>query len=136
MGKKNFNVNSHTGLPVGLILDYSENNLNFVCSGVFLTASEELRYRFFLEGFDAHWSPLTKSNFANYSNIPPGKYVFKVQATANGYDYTMPVTLSFEIKAPFYKTIWAYIFISLPQPLRCSSGIVTVHEHLELQKKF
>lgn len=108
--KKNFNVNSHTGLPVDLILDYSENNLNFVCSGVFLTAPEELRYRYFLDGFDEHWSPLTKSNFANYSNIPPGKYVFKVQATANGYDYTMPVTLSFEIKAPFYKTIWAYLF--------------------------
>lgn len=107
--KKNFNVNSHTGLPVDMILDYSENNLNFVCSGVFLTAPEELRYRYFLEGFDDHWSPLTKSNFANYSNIPPGKYVFKVQATANGYDYTMPVTLSFEIKAPFYKTIWAYL---------------------------
>lgn len=108
--KKNFSVNSHTGLPVDLILDYAENNLNFICSGVFLTAPEELRYRYFLEGFDDHWSPLTKSNFANYSNIPPGKYTFKVQATANGYDYTMPVTFSFEIKAPYYKTIWAYLF--------------------------
>ena len=108
--KKNFNVNSHTGLPTDLILNYNENNLNFVCTGVFLTAPDELRYRYFLEGFDDHWSPLTKSNFANYSNIPPGKYVFKVQATANGYDYTMPVTLIFEIKAPFYKTIWAYLF--------------------------
>lgn len=108
--KKNFSVNSHTGLPIDLILDYAENNLNFICSGVFLTAPEELRYRYFLEGFDDHWSPLTKSNFANYSNIPPGKYTFKVQATANGYDYTMPVTFSFEIKAPYYKTIWAYLF--------------------------
>ncbi|MEN9332184.1 MAG: hypothetical protein RLZZ94_1274, partial [Bacteroidota bacterium] len=108
--KKNFSVNSHTGLPVDLVLDYAENNLNFICSGVFLTAPEELRYRYFLEGFDDHWSPLTKSNFANYSNIPPGKYTFKVQATANGYDYTMPVTFAFEIKAPFYKTIWAYLF--------------------------
>jgi PAS domain S-box-containing protein len=108
--KKNFNVNSHTGLPVDLVLDYAENNLNFVCSGIFMTAPEELRYRYFLEGFDDHWSPLTKSNFANYSNIPPGKYTFKVQATANGYDYTMPVTFLFEIKAPYYKTIWAYLF--------------------------
>jgi len=108
--KKNFNVNSHTGLPVDLVLDYAENNLNFVCSGIFMTAPEELRYRYFLDGFDEHWSPLTKSNFANYSNIPPGKYTFKVQATANGYDYTMPVTFSFEIKAPYYKTIWAYLF--------------------------
>jgi PAS domain S-box-containing protein len=108
--KKNFNINSHTGLPVDLILDFSDNNLNFVCSGVFLTAPEELRYRYFLDGFDENWSPLTKSNFANYSNIPPGKYVFKVQATANGYDYTMPITFSFEIKAPYYKTIWAYLF--------------------------
>lgn len=108
--KKSFNVNSHTGLPVDLVLDYFQNNLNFVCSGVFLTAPEELRYRYFLEGFDDHWSPLTKSNFANYSNIPPGSYTFKVQATANGYDYTMPVTFSFEIEAPFYKTIWAYLF--------------------------
>ena len=108
--KKNFNVNSHTGLPVDLVLEYTENNLNFVCSGVFMTAPEELRYRYFLDGFDEHWSPLTKSNFANYSNIPAGKYTFKVQATANGYDYTMPVTFSFEIKAPYYKTIWAYLF--------------------------
>ncbi|MFM7015164.1 MAG: two-component regulator propeller domain-containing protein [Bacteroidota bacterium] len=108
--KMNFSVNSHTGLPVDLILNYADNNLNFVCSGVYLTAPEELRYRYYLEGFDQHWSPLTKSNFANYSNIPPGNYVFKVQATANGYDYTMPVTFAFEIKPPFYKTIWAYIF--------------------------
>jgi PAS domain S-box-containing protein len=108
--KKNFSVNSHTGLPVDLILGYADNNLNFICSGVFLTAPEELRYRYFLEGFDNHWSPLTKSNFANYSNIPPGKYTFKVQATANGYDYTKPVTFAFEINAPYYKTIWAYLF--------------------------
>ena len=108
--KKNFSVNSHTGLPIDLVLNFNENNLNFVCTGVFLTAPEELRYRYFLEGFDDHWSPLTKSNFANYSNIAPGKYIFKVQATANGYDYTMPLTFAFEIKAPYFKTIWAYIF--------------------------
>ncbi len=107
--KNKLKINRMTGLPENLILAYNNNHLSFIFSGIYLTAPDEVQYRFMLEGFDEDWSPVTKLNFANYSNLPAGEYIFKVQATANQRDWSVPVTYSFSIKPPFWKTPFFYL---------------------------
>ena len=78
--KNKFETNYQTGLPKDLVLPYFNNHLSFVYSGIYLTAPEEVQYRYKMENFDEEWSPVTKINIANYSNLPTGEYTFKVQA--------------------------------------------------------
>jgi PAS domain S-box-containing protein len=107
--KNKIHINRVTGLPEDLTLAYNNNHLSFIFSGIYLTAPDEVQYRFMLEGFDEDWSPVTKLNFANYSNLPAGEYIFKVQATANSREWSVPVTYSFSIKPPFWKTPFFYL---------------------------
>lgn len=107
--KKKFKVNVHSGLPEELVLPYNSNHLSFVCNGIYLTAPDEVMFRYFLEGSDEQWSPPTKNVISSYSNIPPGSYIFKVQASANGKDWSTPLTYSFTILPPVWKTPFFYL---------------------------
>ena len=102
-------VNPNTGLPIDLILPYNSNHLSFVVNGMYLTAPDEVRFRYILEGFEESWSPPTRNNTASYSNLPAGAYLFKVQASANGHDWSTPVTYSFTIRPPIWKTPFFYL---------------------------
>jgi PAS domain S-box-containing protein len=111
--KRNVTINSKTGLPENPVFTYNNNYLSFFFSGIYLTEPEEVSYRFMLEGFEEDWSPPTKQMIANYSNIPPGKYIFKVKASANLKDWSNPVTYSFTITPPIWKTELFYLFYLL-----------------------
>ena len=107
--KNKIQINRLTNLPENLILAHNNNHISFIFSGIYLTAPDEVLFRFMLEGFDENWSPVTKLNFANYSNLPAGEFTFKIQASANQRDWSVPVTYSFEIKQPFWKTPFFYL---------------------------
>jgi len=68
-----------------------------------------------LEGFDNDWNYVGSQKSANYTNIMPGKYTFKVNASNNdGLWSDTPAMLLIEIKPPLWKTKWAYtIYILL-----------------------
>lgn len=96
-----------------LELPYYNNHLSFTYAATSLTNPAKVRYRIMLEGFDKGWSPVSASNFATYSNLPPGRYTFKVLAANNeGIWTSQPVTYSFMIKKPWWNT-WLFRGISL-----------------------
>lgn len=100
------------GLPKELVLDYDQNYITFEFKGINLTFPEYIEYSFKLEGFDDEWHIVTKNNTATYSNLPPNKYVFKVKAKNNdGVWSQTPAEFEFEIKAPFWNTIWFYLIV-------------------------
>lgn len=102
--KKLIPVNSFTGLPESLVLAYDNNHVSFSFKGIYLTAPEEVRYQFQMEGFDENWSPPTTQTITSYSNLSPGTYTFKVKASANGRTWSNPVTYTLTIKPPYWKT--------------------------------
>jgi PAS domain S-box-containing protein len=106
--KKEIIIDSKTGLPKDLALAHDNNHLNFTFEGIYLTKPDEIVYTFKLDGFNETWSPLTAQPFANYSNLAPGNYTFKVKASINGRDWTSPVTYTFEIKPAYWKTPFFY----------------------------
>jgi len=106
--KKKIKVDDRTGLPLDLILAYNNNNISFTFQGVYLSQPEETVYEFVLEGFDEAWSPASSQTFANYSNLSAGDYTFKVKASTNQRDWTNPVTYTFSIRPPYWKTPFFY----------------------------
>lgn len=107
--KLGLKVDEHSGLPKELHLSHKSKHITFLCNAIYLTAPGEVRYRYFLEGFEENWSPPSLLGQVSYSNVPPGDYIFKVQASANGREWTTPVTYSFTIDTPWWMTSFAYI---------------------------
>ncbi len=96
-----------TLLVNGSVLPYSYNNISFYFDGICLTSPEKVLYSYKLENYDKEWSPNTDINYIKYDNLPPGKYNFKVKSCNNeGVWNIEPVTFTFTIQAPFYKTWW------------------------------
>lgn len=89
--------------------DHDENHITFEYIGISLTNPEHVQYKYKLEGFDHDWSPVTHDKDVIYSNIPPGKYEFKVKASNNdGIWNEAPSGYAFVINPPFWQTWWFY----------------------------
>lgn len=91
---------------------YNQNHLTFDYTAIWLKSSDNLTYRYKLEGYDLDWSMQTNLRMVTYSNLPPGDYTFVVQVNYAGGKWfgTEDSEFTFKIKKPFWKTIW---FISL-----------------------
>lgn len=91
-------------------LKYNQSTFSFSFAALSYVAPEKNQYAYMLEGFDHDWIHLEKAQKAGYSNIPPGKYTFKVKATNNNGIWSDKIaSVEIYIHPPFYKTIWAYI---------------------------
>jgi ligand-binding sensor domain-containing protein/signal transduction histidine kinase len=87
-------------------------HFQFDYAGLSFTAPQKVRYRFMLEGFDRGWTEAGPRRSAYYTNIPPGRYVFRVQAANNdGLWNTAGAALTFELRPHFYQTAWFYALL-------------------------
>lgn len=109
-----------TALKNGSILPYNNNNITFYYRGICLTNPDKVKYIKQLEGFETKWSEASTEDYSKYANLPPGKYTFKVKSCNNeGVWSSEPVSFSFEIKTPYFKTWWFGLLIIVS-----ASGII------------
>ncbi len=101
-------VDSISGLPLNLKLPYNKNNLIFEYIGLHFSIPEKNRYQYMLEGYDDSWSEVTnKTQTDQYKKLPHGNYTFKVKAAnCDGIWTPEPVSFSFAITPPFWRTKW------------------------------
>jgi len=69
-----YNINEPRSLTPG------PGNLEFEYGAVDYTAPEMIRYRYRLVGFDDNWIDAGSRRSAFYTNLPPGRYLFEVDA--------------------------------------------------------
>lgn len=101
-------IDPKTGLPENLVLPFHKNHLTFDFIGISLKSPESIKYKYRLQGFDSEWSPATSSPLATYSNLPFGEYTFLIMATNKSGVWSEPVSYSFVILPPFWRTWWFY----------------------------
>jgi two-component sensor histidine kinase/ligand-binding sensor domain-containing protein len=102
-------------LPDKLELDYEHNHLTFLYEAIHLQSPQSTRYKFMLTGFDSTWQPPTSSTQFTYTNLPPGKFTFKVMASNAEGKWSEVPAVSCDIiilppPPPLWRTWW---FISL-----------------------
>ena len=89
-------------------INYSFNSLYFQCSAVVYGQQQHISYSYFLKGLDEDWSVWTHKSEREFTNLPPGNYIFQVKSR-NNFDNESPVaSFSFTILPPWYRTWWAY----------------------------
>jgi len=109
--------------PVLLIEDVTADSRNVdLATGVILpplTASFHISYtletllplsqatfRYKLEGFDHQWVEAERRREAFYTNVPPGRYLFKVEASSEDGSLRSATALPLSIQPTFYQTSW------------------------------
>jgi signal transduction histidine kinase/ligand-binding sensor domain-containing protein len=103
-----------TGLPARLDLPHDRNHVRFEFLGISLSAPDAVQYQYFLEGFDADWSPATHERNATYSFLPPGDYTFRVRAAGREGAWSgSPASFTFSVQAPFWMTLWFRVSVLL-----------------------
>ncbi len=81
--------------------------LGFRYTALSLAAPEACRFRYRLDGFDAGWNEAGAERVAYYTNLPPGHYIFRVQATnTEGVWTRVDAGLAFTLRPFFYQTKW------------------------------
>jgi ligand-binding sensor domain-containing protein len=90
-------------------------HFQFDYAGLSFVAPQKVRYRYMLEGFDRGWIEAGTRRTVYYTNIPPGRYTFHVQAANNdGIWNTVGAALAFELRPHFYRTKWFYSMVVTP----------------------
>ena len=91
-----------------LTLSYRDNVFSFEFAALSYANSQKNRYRYKLEGLEPGWNEVgSKQRLATYTNLDPGKYVFRVQGSnSDGVWNEEGVSLPVVIKPPWWKTQW------------------------------
>src|SRR5262245_7473361 len=90
-----------------LILDPGQGKLEIHYTAIRLRSPDRIRFKFRMEDFDQGWTDAGQRRVAYYTNLPAGKYRFRVMA----YEIDDPRSateqvLSIEWRPHFYKTAW------------------------------
>ena len=105
-------VNTRSEVPT---LAYNENNIKFNFISLNYINPLKCKYAYMLEGYDKDWV-YTSAEFkkAEYSNLPSGKYVFKVKATnEDGIWSSEHTTTYFEIQPSFWLSFPGFLFYTV-----------------------
>ncbi|MDI1353652.1 MAG: two-component regulator propeller domain-containing protein [bacterium] len=107
-----FEVN-HEDYPIteDMELSYKENSLSFDFISISLSNPEGVKYQMKLEGFDENWKQLSEQTSEIYSNLPHGKYVFKLIGINSSGIQSEPVIMQITITPPYWKTWWFYLIV-------------------------
>lgn len=117
LGKENAiswsNLSGPYNIPENLELPYDQNFISFNYNALNYRNPESVTYRYFLEGIDKTWSPISEeSSSENYRDLPPGDYTFKVRAKGYNNVWSGPAELSFTILPPWWQTWWVYLILT------------------------
>lgn len=92
-------------------LKYDEGYITIKFAALNFINPEKNQYAYKMEGIsgdDWHYSGTQRE--ANYTNLSPGKYTFKVMAANNdGLWNSEPITLKITVLPPWWQTWWAFV---------------------------
>lgn len=91
--------------------DLTSINFDFSVSSYINEATH--RYQYYLEDFDEGWSDWTKDSRKEYTNLPPGSFVFHVRATNALDELSNEASFSFYIPTPWYTSRWALLLYTI-----------------------
>nr|WP_319400863.1 triple tyrosine motif-containing protein [uncultured Carboxylicivirga sp.] len=125
-------------------LQPSSNSLQFDFATGFYENTNHLTYKYYLEGFDNDWSNWVSEPFKQYTNLPPGKYIFRVKARNTYGTESNEATFHFSILTPLYLTwpaitlyfsviiliLWLIIKIRTKRLTREKERLISEQQHL------
>jgi ligand-binding sensor domain-containing protein/signal transduction histidine kinase len=83
------------------------NNLRFNYAGLSFVAPTRMRFKYMLEGYDSQWTDAGTRREAFYTNLPPGRFRFRVQTcNAEGVCNEKSPPVEFSLAPHLYQRLW------------------------------
>ncbi|NDV83116.1 triple tyrosine motif-containing protein [Bacteroides sp. 51] len=93
-----------------IVLPYSHNSLRMEYSTSIFDPLQNAIYSWRLLGNEKEeWSEYSKQTMKDFTHLREGQYTFEVRAITNSSLTPAIASFTFRIKAPWYRSIWAYI---------------------------
>jgi ligand-binding sensor domain-containing protein len=90
------------------------SSIHFEFTSTLFEQKKNITFSYQLVGFDKEWSPWTGKSEKDYTNLPAGKYTFRVRSRTNLDNEAQPVSYTFEILPAWYNTVWMnLVYIAL-----------------------
>jgi len=90
------------------------SKLEFCYTGLSFSAPRKVRFKFRLVGFDGNWVEAGAQRSAYYTNVPAGRYRFRVIAcNGEGIWNQEGAFVDIDLEPHFYQTLWFYTFSGL-----------------------
>jgi len=98
-----------------ITLMHKENSITIDFAALNYFFPEKTEYAYKLEGFNNNWIKTKgKKNFANYSNLNQGNYIFRLKGTnSDGIWNNDEISLKIKILPPYWESWYAYIIYGL-----------------------
>lgn len=110
-------IKQHISLADHITLKYSQSVFTIQYAALDYINSDKNQYAYKLEGFDPEesgWNEVGNQRIANYTNLNPGEYLFKVKASNNdGIWNEEGIQIAITILSPWYRTKLAYFIYIL-----------------------
>jgi signal transduction histidine kinase len=114
-GIKQNGKNLTTEIPVEYLeeikIPWSESGLEIEYTAINFNAAHKTTYSYMLDGFNEEFQETSTRRYAQFTNLKPGDYTFRVNATnAGGFRSQNDSILVIRILPPWWRTWWAYVF--------------------------
>jgi two-component sensor histidine kinase len=128
-----------------LELEYNQHDLRFDFTAPVFNGPSFVKFRYKLEGQDIHWSQPSSERYTVYTNLAPGRYIFKVIACNDaGVWSAKPACYHIILNHAFWQTWYFWLaltlvlggFFFLSGYFVMSKRKQAIHDNLESEKKF
>jgi signal transduction histidine kinase/ligand-binding sensor domain-containing protein/DNA-binding NarL/FixJ family response regulator len=97
-----------------ITLRYSQSSFSVDYSALDFLDPGKIEYSYKLDNFDRNWNNVGNQHRATYTNLSPGKYVFRVKSVQrNGKSTSVERQLNISILSPWWKTKPAYLIYGI-----------------------
>ena len=125
-----------TTLHKNYLLNPSQNEILVEYTGISYKSQDKLMYRYKMSGLDSTWVS-SKADFVHFRALKPGIYNFQVKAlNADGFESSIPASVSFEIEKPFLQTLWFKLLMVLGMILMIGLAVYFTIRRLNKKRRF
>lgn len=96
-----------------MTLSYEERSPKINFSTLDYFDVNNVKYTYWLEGYDSSWSVPSPTPWVNYQNLPFGSYRLHVKASYSDGIWGKESVLDISVEPPFYLSVWAWVFYAL-----------------------
>jgi signal transduction histidine kinase/ligand-binding sensor domain-containing protein/CheY-like chemotaxis protein len=96
-----------------MTLSYEERSPKINFSTLDYSDVTNVKYTYWLEGYDSSWSVPSPTPWVNYQNLPFGSYRLHVKASYSDGIWGKESVLDISVEPPFYLSVWAWVFYAL-----------------------
>ncbi|HUK34353.1 MAG TPA: two-component regulator propeller domain-containing protein, partial [Vicinamibacterales bacterium] len=124
-------VNGEPAGPAGIgTLPPGRNNVAFRYTGLSYVVPARITFRYMLEGFDTTWIDAGTRREAFYTNLPPGRFRFRISACNNeGACREAASAIGFSVQPRYYQRAWF-----IPACLVCAALVVFAGYRLRIRR--